>query len=132
MELYDVINGEKHIHSQTLKNYESAMYHLRKLQIAKKEYLQAYILDPKAVNRVQEYHIQRMYALKNEVSFTGEKPEEPNLIPLPVKWTDLTAGLLKGLGEIHSFTNQKKVGHHSLLYTSARECGTFGVLPRKM
>jgi hypothetical protein len=119
IELYEVKNGVKESLTQSVENYEWAMYYLRKLQIANKGYLVAAIQDPEQVILRKEFYMRRDAALRNNESFTEEEPAEPNLVPVKVKWTDLTNGLLKSLGEVHSFTNQKKVGHHALLYTSA-------------
>jgi hypothetical protein len=118
IELYEIKNGEKESLSQTVENYEWAMYYLRKLQIANKGYLVATIQDPEQVIRRKEYFMRRDTAIQNNEIFTEEEPAEPTLVPIKVKWTDLTNGLLTELGEVHSFTNQKKVGHHALLYTS--------------
>ena len=118
IELYEIKNGEKESLTQTVENYEWAMYYLRKLQIANKGFLVAAIQDPEQVLRRKEYFIRRDAAIQNNEHFTEEEPAEPTLVPIKVKWTDLTNGLLKELGEVHSFTNQKKVGHHALLYTS--------------
>ncbi|WP_394186766.1 CorA family divalent cation transporter [Metabacillus halosaccharovorans] len=119
MELYDVNNGQKETLSLDLENHEWALYYLRKLQIANKGYLLATIKDNEAVNRRKEYFIRRKDAIKNKQPFTEEEPDNPTLVQVPIKWTDLTNGLLKEMGEVHSFTNQKKVGQHALLYTSA-------------
>ncbi|SHG45696.1 CorA family divalent cation transporter [Ornithinibacillus halophilus] len=117
--LYDVINGEKHHYNLTIENYDWAMYYLRKLQVAEEGYLNKYIRDPEAIARMKDYQQRKNEVKKNKLDFEEKKPADPKLISIPIKWTDLTAGLLRELGETGSFSNQKDIGYHSLLFTSA-------------
>ncbi|PGW74484.1 CorA family divalent cation transporter [Bacillus thuringiensis] len=119
LELYDVEKGEKKIYPQTLENYDWVMYYLRKMQHAKKGKLRAFIRDPEDIKQQNNYNKRKEAAFKNGRSFTEEKPDKQGEFSIPVKWTDLVTGLLNQIGDVYSFTNQKQVGHHSLLYSSA-------------
>lgn len=117
--IFEERNGERHLIPQTLENYEWVTYHLRKFQIAEKGYLLVYLKDPEQEAILKAYKKRKGEAVQNNQPFSEEKPEEPKILPFPVKWTDLSIGLLGELGEIHSFFNKKRIGYHTLLYSSA-------------
>lgn len=119
LELYDEINGEKNSLPLTLENYEWAMYYLRKLQNAKKGFLHKYIKDPVAEEKKNQYYIRQAAAFEENLPFNEEEPPKVEFVAIPIKWADLTMGLLKQLGEVHSFSNKEKIGYHTLLYSSA-------------
>lgn len=107
IKLYDEINGVEHEREITLENYDLIMYQLRHLQ--NENYPPSVCIKaPEDIQKIAEYH-----------KIKGEKKciEEPRDILVSVKWVDLTNKLLEEIGNVYSFADRTKIGHHSLLYS---------------